>query len=376
MMNKMMTIIIILIVLVVFTAFSTGKSTVGTSYQIPEDKMFEKYIPKGKLPVNPNVKLDFSQAELKEIYLAGGCFWGLETYMSRIYGVKDASSGYANGLTKNPTYKDVSYNGSGHAETVKVVYDATIIDLDTLLRYYFRVIDPTSVNKQGNDVGSQYRTGIYYTDEMEKSIIEGRLALLQKQYDKPLAIEVAKLDNFYLAEDYHQDYLEKNPNGYCHINLFAVEQTLVSPVLYSMPSKDKLKKGLSSLEYNVTQNGATERAHSGKYWNHFEKGIYVDVVSGEPLFSSKDKFQSACGWPSFSRPIEPEVVKYFVDNSFNMMRTEVRSRVADSHLGHVFEDGPKELGGLRFCINSAAIRFVAFEDMEKEGYAYLINSLE
>ncbi len=325
---------------------------------------------------NPNLDLAFQTANLKEIHLAGGCFWGLESYMARVYGVKDVVSGYANGTTENPTYHDVTRKNSGHAETVKVIYDAKRVDLDTLLRYYLRVVDPISINQQGNDVGKQYRTGIYYKDEAEKTIIERRLARLQKDYQQPIAIEVLPLDNFYLAEEYHQDYLDKNPNGYCHIDLTAARDTLISPVLYSLPADQIIQSSLTDLQYQVTQNGKTERSFSNEYWDHYAEGIYVDIVSGEPLFSSNDKFKSGCGWPSFSRPIDPEVVTYHEDTSFNMIRTEVRSRVADAHLGHVFEDGPTELGGLRYCINSAAIRFVALEDMASEGYDYLIHMIK
>ncbi len=328
---------------------------------------------KTTLPYNPNTELTFKEENLKEIYLAGGCFWGLEAYMSRIYGVKDASSGYANGKISNPTYKDVSYNNSGHAETVKVIYDSSRIDLDSLLRYYFLVIDPISINKQGNDVGSQYRTGIYYTDPSEEKVIKTRLEKLQKKYNEKLAIEVMSLDNYYPAEEYHQDYLEKNPTGYCHINLFDVEKPIISKAAYPKPSDKDLKARLSDIQYNVTQNAHTELSFSNEYWNKFEDGIYVDVVSGEPLFSSKDKFKSNCGWPSFSKAIDPEVLVYKEDKSFNMTRTEVRSRSANSHLGHLFNDGPKELGGLRYCINSASIRFISLEDMKDEGYDYLVK---
>ncbi len=374
-MNKVTTIVLLIVTILVAVYGMSCSSSSKIAEQMPQKNQVE---PKqsDKLPQNPNLNLTFETENLREIHLAGGCFWGLETYLSRIYGVKDVSSGYANGRTENPTYEDVAYRESGHAETVKVIYDSKRVDLDTLLRYYLRVIDPTSVNKQGNDVGEQYRTGIYYNDLEEKAIIENRLAVLQQNYEKAIAIEVEPLKHFYTAEDYHQDYLEKNPNGYCHINLFAVEDTLISPVLYKVPSDAEILSSLTDLQYRVTQNGDTERPHMNDYWNHFEPGIYVDVVSGEPLFSSNDKFKSGCGWPSFSKPIDPEVVKYNEDTSFNMKRIEVRSRVADSHLGHVFEDGPIERGGLRYCINSAAIRFISRQDMVEQGYGYLQNGIK
>ncbi len=328
------------------------------------------------LPKNPNTTVTFDKANLKDIYLAGGCFWGLEAYMTRIYGVYDAVSGYANGNTENPSYEDLVYRGSGHAETVKVTYDPNLVDLDILLRYYLRVIDPVSVNKQGNDVGVQYRTGIYYTDEADREVIDARIAKLQAEMTAQVAIEVQPLEHFYLAEDYHQDYLEKNKGGYCHINLFLVEDVIINPRLYSVPDDETIKQKLTELQLAVTQSCQTESPHSNEYYNTFEAGIYVDIISGEPLFSSSDKFESGCGWPSFSRPIDPEVVTYLDDNSLGMKRIEVRSRVADSHLGHVFNDGPIELGGLRYCINSAALEFIKKEDLAERGYAYLVHTLD
>jgi len=330
----------------------------------------------GTLPENPNESLEFNLDNLKDLYIAGGCFWGLEAYMSRVYGVYDVTSGYANGDTENPSYEDLIYRGSGHAETVHVRYDPELVDLNTLLGYYFRVIDPTSVNRQGNDKGVQYRTGIYYTEPMAKTIIDRFIIEEQKKYDREIVVEVEPLEHYYLAEEYHQDYLEKNPNGYCHIDLFDVEDLYIDPSLYPLPSDAVLKEKLTDFQYKVTQDNETERAFSNEYWDFFEKGIYVDVVTGEPLFSSNDKYDSACGWPSFTKPITEEVVRYFKDTAFNMVRVEVRSRAGDSHLGHVFEDGPKDKGGLRYCINSASIEFVPYEAMEARGYGYILYTLE
>ncbi|HSN65738.1 MAG TPA: peptide-methionine (R)-S-oxide reductase MsrB [Fusibacter sp.] len=325
---------------------------------------------------NKNEGLDWNEDQFGEIYLAGGCFWGVEAYMARIYGVYDVTSGYANGTTDDPTYEEVLTGDTGHAETVHVTYDRTKVDLATLLLYYFKVVDPTSVNKQGNDVGSQYRTGIYYSNDDDLAVIQSVINEEQKNYSKPFVVEVEPLANYTLAEDYHQDYLANNPNGYCHIDLTIADESVIDPKMYVKPDDATLKSILTEAQYQVTQKNETERAFTNTYWDFFEPGIYVDVATGEPLFSSKDKYDSACGWPSFTKPIVAEVVTYHEDSSFNMVRVEVRSRSGDSHLGHVFEDGPKDKGGLRFCINSASIKFIALEEMDAMGYGYLKSYVE
>lgn len=326
-------------------------------------------------PENPNVDLVFDQSTLKEIWLAGGCFWGVEAYMARIYGVFDVTSGYANGDTQKPTYEAVCTGKTGYAETVHVQYDPERVDLETLLTYYFKIIDPTQSNQQGNDRGTQYRTGIYYTNDADKTVIDQMVSKEQERYDDPIVTEIEPLTTYTLAEDYHQDYLEKNPNGYCHISFDTLNDQsipqLIDPALYPKPSDAELKKILTPLQYSVTQDEDTESAFSNEYWDTFEPGIYVDVATGEPLFSSLDKFESGCGWPSFTKPIVPEVVTYVEDERFNMVRTEARSRSGNSHLGHVFEDGPTDKGGLRYCINSASIKFIPLADMQAEGYGYL-----
>ncbi|XXQ67249.1 bifunctional peptide-methionine (S)-S-oxide reductase MsrA/peptide-methionine (R)-S-oxide reductase MsrB [Neisseriaceae bacterium B1] len=308
----------------------------------------------------------------RTIYLAGGCFWGLEAYFQRIDGVVDAVSGYANGKTANPSYEDVVQRNTGHAETVRVTYDADKLSLADILQYYLRVIDPTSLNKQGNDRGTQYRTGVYFTDESEKPIIAKALQDAQQKFKQPIVVENLPLQHFYPAEEYHQDYLIKNPNGYCHINLNEADKPLAGKgfnlATYQKPSDDVLKRLLTDEQYEVTQKGDTERAFSHEYDHLFDKGLYVDVVSGEPLFSSADKYDSGCGWPSFTRPIEEAVITRHDDLSYNMRRVEVRSRAADSHLGHVFPDGPKEKGGLRYCINGASLKFIPFAQMDGAGY--------
>lgn len=308
---------------------------------------------------------------IREIYLAGGCFWGVEGYFKRIEGVKDTTCGYANGKTANPSYEDVCRHNTGHAETVRVLFDTDVINLEDLLIYYFRIIDPVSVNKQGNDVGTQYRTGIYYTDESLLPVIKAAVEREQRKYNEKIAVEVLPLENFYSAEEYHQNYLDKNPNGYCHINLNLANEPIVRSENYKKLDDKELKEKLTTLQYDVTMNAATERPFDNEFNSNFERGIYVDITSGEPLFLSTDKFESGCGWPSFSKPIQKDLVRYNEDLSLGRRRIEVRSNAADAHLGHLFDDGPSELGGLRYCINSAALRFIPIDKMDAQGYGYL-----
>lgn len=330
-----------------------------------------------------------STMNIKTIYLAGGCFWGTEHFMEQIPGVVDAVVGYANSRVPNPSYKEVCSGTTGAAETVKVMYDADRVTLPFLLNLYYQTIDPTSLNRQGNDRGTQYRTGIYFTDPGEAATVAESLEALQARLDRPVAIEAGPLQNFYEAEDYHQDYLDVNPGGYCHINpaLFRMARQAVDPSVpanlkaaeadgggktYGKPSDEELRHRLTPLQYEVTQRNATERPFTNEYDHEFRPGIYVDIVNGEPLFVSTDKYDSGCGWPAFSRPISDDLIKEVSDTSHGMVRTEVRSAHGDSHLGHVFNDGPRDKGGLRYCINSASLRFVPLADMEKEGYGALI----
>jgi len=301
---------------------------------------------------------------IKTIYLAGGCFWGLQKYISLIKGITKTEVGYANGTTASTTYEQVC-TGSGHAETVRVEYDENVITLTRLLDLYADVVDPTSVNWQGGDVGVQYRTGIYYENESDRVIVAGWLVLLGESLTGSVAVEFAPLENFCLAEDYHQDYLDKNPDGYCHISNDKLE--CAANAVHGLKN-DKLREKLTPLQYEVTIGGATEPPFENEYYNNFEAGIYVDVIDGKPLFVSTDKFESGCGWPAFSRPIDESLVRKLTDDSYGRHRMEVRAGGSDAHLGHVFNDGKPELGGLRYCINSASLRFVPKEDMEGEGY--------
>ncbi|MFS9107931.1 peptide-methionine (R)-S-oxide reductase MsrB [Streptococcus infantis] len=310
---------------------------------------------------------------MAEIYLAGGCFWGLEEYFSRISGVLQTSVGYANGQVETTNYQLIKE--TDHAETVQVVYDEKVVSLREILLYYFRVIDPLSVNQQGNDRGRQYRTGIYYLEEANLPTINTVVREQELLIGRKIAVEVEKLRHYILAEDYHQDYLKKNPGGYCHIDVRDAEKPLIDAANYEKPSQAVLRENLSEESYRVTQEAATEAPFSNAYDQTFEEGIYVDITTGEPLFFAKDKFASGCGWPSFSRPISKELIHYYRDLSHGMERIEVRSRSGNAHLGHVFTDGPRELGGLRYCINSASLRFIAKDEMEEAGYGYLLPYL-
>jgi len=320
---------------------------------------------------------------MRELYVAGGCFWGVEEYFSLVPGVADAVSGYANGSVANPTYEQVCSGATGHAETVRVTYNPAVVSLKTLVEQLFAIIDPLSVNRQGNDVGSQYRTGVYYVDTADEPAIRAAFDAEQAKHAQPIATELEPLACFYEAEEYHQDYLRKNPGGYCHVNFASLSnvrteqggeggpsgqaQATVPAEAWPKPSDDELRRRLTSQQYAITQHAGTERAFSGEYDLHFERGVYVDVVTGQPLFSSADKYDSGCGWPAFTRPIGEDAVTMRDDRSFGMHRIEVRSSGGDSHLGHMFHDGPQEAGGRRYCINSAALRFVPYDDLDAEG---------
>ncbi len=312
--------------------------------------------------------------DTKKIYLAGGCFWGTEHLFSLVDGVERTVAGYANCDVPHPSYEMVCSGRTGAAETVEVEYDSARVGLTYLLSIYFKSIDPTSLNRQGNDIGTQYRTGIYYTDPADIEVIDAFVATVQRRFSQPLAVEVGPLRNFYPAELYHQQYLYKNPEGYCHVDPALFDE--VRHTVSRQNDKSDLRRRLTPLQWEVTQNGATERPFINEYDHEFRRGIYVDITDGTPLFLSTRKYDSGCGWPAFTRPIDPKLISEHTDTSFGRVRTEVRSSSSGAHLGHVFPDGPAREGGMRYCINSASLRFIPAEDMAAAGYAELLPLLD
>lgn len=308
---------------------------------------------------------------MDSIYFAGGCFWGTQHFFQQVTGVISTEVGYANSTIKNPTYKEVCSGKTSAAETVMVGYDYKKISLRDLIELYFMTINPYTLNRQGNDVGTQYRTGIYYTNQSQLQVIERTIDNYERENGRKVVVEVKPLLSFYPAEEYHQEYLDKNPGGYCHIGLGLFETARNYMPKY-LNDKDDLKERLTPLQYEVTQNAATEAPYTNEYDQEFRPGIYVDITNGEPLFLSSEKFDSGCGWPAFSRPIDDNLLKEIQDNTHGMNRTEVRSKKGNSHLGHVFNDGATNKGGLRYCINSASLKFIPLDEMKAEGYGKYI----
>jgi len=323
---------------------------------------------------------------------AGGCFWCTESDFEKVIGVNEVISGYTGGHEMNPTYEDVSGGGTGHTEAIQVHYDPGVVTYKELLDVFWRHINPTDAGGQFVDRGSQYRSEIFYhTEEQKKIAMASKKALGESRvFDEPIVTSITKFEKFYMAEEYHQDYYKKSSHRYKYYrngsgrdrflkkvwkDRDVEKKPAMKPSSWSKPGDSQLKESLTPLQYKITQKNGTEQPFDNEYWDNKKQGIYVDIVSGEPLFSSKDKFKSGTGWPSFTKTLEPDHVTEKKDKSLFMVRTEVRSRLADSHLGHLFDDGPAPTG-LRYCINSASLRFIPKEKLEQEGFGKYLSLFE
>lgn len=305
---------------------------------------------------------------------AGGCFWCMVSPFEDLPGIKKVRSGYTGGHKENPTYEEVCSDTTGHVEAVQITFDPYVFPYEKLLELFWQQINPTDAGGQFHDRGESYQTAIFYHNEEQRLKAEASKKALADsgRFDQPIVTPIVPATVFYEAEEYHQDYHKKNPGHYKRYRKGSGREDFIENHWSGKLDKSNLQERLTPLQYEVTQNNATERPFQNEFWNHEDEGIYVDIVSGEALFSSRDKYDAGCGWPSFTRPLSSYSIKEKTDLSHFMIRTEVRSRIGDSHLGHVFDDGPGE-NGLRYCINSAALRFVSKDKLEEEGYGEYVS---
>lgn len=301
---------------------------------------------------------------------AGGCFWCMVEPFDQRPGIHRVVSGYTGGHVENPTYEQVCSDTTGHVEAIEITFDPEVMPYEQLLRTFWQQIDPTDAGGQFNDRGESYQTAIFYHNEQQRQQAEQSKKELEQsgKFSKPIVTPILPAKPFYLAEENHQDYYKKQSFHYRLYKKGSGREDFIKNTWKKAIDKEELKQKLTPIQYHVTQENGTERPFQNDYWNNEEEGIYVDVITGEPLFSSKDKYDAGCGWPSFTKPIDKNQVEEKTDTTHGMRRTEIRSKDSDSHLGHVFEDGPMEAGGLRYCMNSAAMRFVPVSKMDEEGY--------